>query len=1084
VVAIEFGLQQCPRFGGRPAAVPIEIDSDSDSSRTNFDPMSPDDDTNELAQKIPGMSALSPKAHKDKAYEVFCGSGRLTLALAKSGFNAIGIDYKGNRDAPKGRCIWLDLAKPSGQRECTRLLEADDVAYVHFAPPNGTSSKARERRRCNTDGTPAMLDPRPLRSESFPDGLPTLSDEDRARVRIANDLYESTARMAAFLSEKGVSWTIESPKGSYMWDTLPFRKLARLKANGHLGYARVTFDMCMHGGDRPKATTFLVSKGLDFSALALSCDGSHEHKPWSLVHEKGSIFATAAERNYPHLLCRRVATIVAKRFDIAPLKQPDQMEKAAANLQPKKRFPPIVPEYARVTKVSGVSAAALDSFRKRVDSKPSTPWSWLGLLVTPGSKVLNVDECGVSGLSTVTVGLGWTTEEFLGAARSAVHPFDQPATVPPEIAEALWKSARDGPIGTIARRRAAILKYTKLKHALQIREESLHKNLHPDVEKVVADKSILLFKQMLEDIGYDDIDVHSLLITGVKLIGQIPPLAFWQPDPEKLPRITPEMLWSEARTAQSNVSCLGKSLDPGRDGDLWNITLEEVEGGGLAGPFSAAEITAKFGPLWVPSRRFGVVQNDKLRPIDDFSEPGVNAAYGSGMKVNMKGLDSVVNIAKARIESVRDGSFALQDTSGEWWCCNLHKDWTQDQWVDLAGRVADLKSAYKQLATHPAHAAAAVIALRSPQGDTKFFRAYSLMFGTTAAVYAFLRFSRAISVLAARLLSVTVVEFFDDFTQVEPERLCESAYASLEQLLNLLGWRISMSEEKRKSFSKLFVSLGVEVDLSLTKDKKVLLRNKPGRVEGIRQLANSILAPDGRLGFKEALSLRGRVSYAEGQTHARVTAPLARLLSNWASIRFARPPSDELRFALPLAIKHLEGAGPRTVQPISDALPVLIFSDGACEETTSVGAVLIDPLGANEYFGATVGGATVDSWKTKLHQSQVIGQAELFPLWVARLTWADRIRGRRVIFFVDNESARIAAVKSYSPVLASLDIIVNCVGLDYTLGIASWYARVPTCCNVADGPSRLNPEEAIRLTGARCVRPIFPSGTSPTNVLM
>jgi hypothetical protein len=469
--------------------------------------MSPDDDIDELAQEIPVKSVPLPKAHKDKAYEAFCGSGRLTLALTKSGFNATGIDYKGNRDAPKARYIWLDLAKPSGQRQFTRLMEADDVAYVHFAPPSGTATKARERRRRNTDGTPAMLDPRPLRSEKFPDGLPILSDEDRARVRVANDLYEFTARTAAFLSEKGISWTIENPKGSYMWDTVPFRKLARLKANGHLGYARVTFDMCMHGGERPKATTFLVSTGLDLSALALSCDGSHEHKPWGLVHEKGTIFATAAERNYPHLLCRRIATTVAKKFSIGPVKQPDQMERAAANLQPKKRFPPIVPEYALVTKIIGVSAAALNSFRKWADCKPSTPLSWLGLKVTPGSKVLNVDECGASGLSTVTVGLGWTTEGFLVAARSAVHPFDQPATVPPEIAEALWKSAKDGPIATIARRRAAILKYTKLKQALQLREEILHKNLHPDVERVVAGKSILLFKQMLEDIGYDDIDV-------------------------------------------------------------------------------------------------------------------------------------------------------------------------------------------------------------------------------------------------------------------------------------------------------------------------------------------------------------------------------------------------------------------------------------------------------------------------------------------------------------------------------------------------------------------------------------------------
>ena len=155
----------------------------------------------------------------------------------------------------------------------------------------------------------------------------------------------------------------------------------------------------------------------------------------------------------------------------------------------------------------------------------------------------------------------------------------------------------------------------------------------------------------------------------------------------------------------------------------------------------------------------------------------------------MRGLDHVVAWAKARLEAVSDTrEFALQDETGEWWTGALHKDWSVNEWRSMVGRVADLKSAYKQLPAHPAHAAVSVIAVKDDEGDMKFFRALSLMFGTTAAVYAFLRFSRALAFLAIHFLQLTVVEFFDDFSQVECHRVSESAQDSIEGLFSLLGW--------------------------------------------------------------------------------------------------------------------------------------------------------------------------------------------------------------------------------------------------------------------------------------------------------
>ena len=96
-----------------------------------------------------------------------------------------------------------------------------------------------------------------------------------------------------------------------------------------------------------------------------------------------------------------------------------------------------------------------------------------------------------------------------------------------------------------------------------------------------------------------------------------------------------------------------------------------------------------------------------------------------------------------------------------------------------------------------------------------------------------------------------------------------------------------------------------------------------------------------------------------------------------------------------------------------------------------------------------------------------------------RLTWAKRLAGRRVLFFGDNESARMAMIKAYSPVLSSLQIILQCITWDFQNGCLPWYARVPTEVNIADQPSRLVVEGWVKAFGATAVKPVFPEGGSP-----
>ena len=82
----------------------------------------------------------------------------------------------------------------------------------------------------------------------------------------------------------------------------------------------------------------------------------------------------------------------------------------------------------------------------------------------------------------------------------------------------------------MASQRSETLKhYAAVASALEDEEKALHQALNPDVEKIVSNKRILLFKRMLSDIDYDDQPVADLLVSGVRLSGDLEPTGVWKP---------------------------------------------------------------------------------------------------------------------------------------------------------------------------------------------------------------------------------------------------------------------------------------------------------------------------------------------------------------------------------------------------------------------------------------------------------------------------------------------------------------------------------------------------------------------------
>jgi hypothetical protein len=105
-------------------------------------------------------------------------------------------------------------------------------------------------------------------------------------------------------------------------------------------------------------------------------------------------------------------------------------------------------------------------------------------------------------------------------------------------------------------------------------------------------------------------------------------------------------------------------------------------------------------------------------------------------------------------------------------------------------------------------------------------------------------------------------------------------------------------------------------------------------------------------------------------------------------------------------------------------------------------------------FGRTLPDMLVSRWTKERNFAQCIGQVELLPVWVALALWGAPSQRSSRFVAINNESARFALISMSSPVAASADIFWSIADLEISLQTLSWYERVPTAINLADGPSR------------------------------
>eukprot|EP00435_Cladocopium_sp_Y103_P001953 s3084_g1.t1 len=1021
-------------------------------------------DTGSLSSSSP-LQPQDAASDGDRPYflDIFCGTAGVAAALKRYGAEALGIDHVIKKNRMKGPAVRMDLTSLESQDLVLTEIRSGKVSGVMLAPPCGTSSRAREIPIKNRRGK-TVRGPPPLRSTAYPQGLPGLTGTNKVRVQQANKLYEFCQKVMFLCDQMNIPCIVENPEKSIFWLT-KFMKPAPPSFRWHVVHA------CMYGSKRLKKTGLLIN----FSApnLHLLCDGSHQHLPWThqvlvdpVTNKRVQQFDTAAEAEYPKPFCEALAvafiTELQLRGSVWPLEP--RLQETAAYLanhrQPRGlRSPVAISEFKHTVQLSFPAHVELPT---DIGASVAEPFSGLPV----GAKLIRFQHIQGKGdadaMKTALYGVFRTPEEFLEEALKLRHPFNIPVSNDLDNLESIAKVLQLGKLGVMKFRLQQLQKYRELADTFEEEENELRTGMHPDLRAIMSTKRLLLFRRMMEDAGIVDERLFEELKNGFRLTGQLEASGQFKPR-FKPAELSVEELRKTSKWAKAAVvgSCKRVAENSEVAAAVWEETMVQLKAGWIKGPYLQAELDRKFPKGWVPSKRFGVVQGNKVRAVDDVSEFLINSACGTGEQIVLQGLDDVASAAKYMVGATDGaGLIWLPSPEGEHVCCgNYDSSWSDQELGDLYGRALDLKSAYKQLVRDPQDDWCSILAVWSPEdGDVRYFESIALPFGAVSAVNAFNRVAKSLRLILCRLFLLTNTSFFDDYCQLEFAPLRDSAWRTAEAVFHLLGWRIAMGDDKRAPFQKEFNMLGAVVDLTRSHEKIVTIANKPSRVEELLEYVKG-LSVGTSFTETQLQSLRGRLLYAAGNTFGRCTQVAVQALGRVNRRGTGISLDEDAMKSVKFAVETLASSLPREVHAWKDEWPVLIITDGACEDegrSVTHGAVLCD-VSTNSFFffGDHVPRVLVEEW-TKSGKKQVIFQAELFPIWVAKVTWREVIRGRQVLWFCDNEAARSAMVRAYSPVIDSMQLVRSCAFEDVASQSSNWYARVPSKSNIADAASRLD----------------------------
>ena len=571
--------------------------------------------------------------------------------------------------------------------------------------------------------------------------------------------------------------------------------------HGFFNLEDVDFDMCMHGGERAKATRLKATPGV-FSSLRQTCDNSHTHRPWNVQLQDGKwTFDTAAEAEYPSQLASKMVQCAIQQVGQAKLQHTYKLFRLNAlqdSGKQTKRHIQLIPEFKYVT------------------SQPPSQADVAVKQLSPFDPVLTGDT-GEGQKQVDRFGVYFNYSEHVERAWQLEHPSVTSSTVPDVLRRNLFELLTMG-YTAVAKQRISVLKaMVQLKKDLAEQEKRLRGGMHPMVSKVTDGKPLELWRHLLVETEFKDADVVSdHMACGVDLVGLEPESLLYDKKFKPL-MTTPQQLTSQSmwrRRATLAKPATAEEME--QAARLSEECAKEVELGFLRGPFHSEQEVTDFlqSSEWTLNKRFLLLQGEEQKPrvIDNCRDSGVNEAFGSSSYLSLHDTDFMAALLRfiSMTISWRD-KVRVCLTSGE----VLTGDWHPEmlECPPFVGRCIDLSKAYKQVAVSPGSLHHAVLGHRTSDGGWQFHVSQSLPFGASAAVFSFNKISRGLWHLMTHKLGLLATVFYDDFPVLEVQPLQHLTTSLVGAFLDLMGWLHATTGKKATPFSSTFTALGVNFSL-------------------------------------------------------------------------------------------------------------------------------------------------------------------------------------------------------------------------------------------------------------------------------
>ena len=366
-------------------------------------------------------------------------------------------------------------------------------------------------------------------------------------------------------------------------------------------------------------------------------------------------------------------------------------------------------------------------------------------LCEQGLSVLEGDQCDISHDDTTRfrciVGVPWSSDEFIHqACKQARRPHNLIEGVPLDIKNCInERSLRTSQ--ALAADRTSIMRRWILELVACMDEEKAYKeDMSPHRSKILSIKRLVLFRRMLGEAKHENDKLVDNIKNGFDLVGEIPSSGVYRKRVKPAALTTEELRRAAKRTRRPIIQSTRGSDDPAVDIGVYQSTLDEMQRGWLHGPCMEHEL----GDDCTVTRRFGVRQGAKVRPIDNYTESLVNQTTSAGEAISLHSTDVIA------------ATLAL-------WMSVMSKQDINKPKLDLVGKSYDLHKAYKHSCISDEGLKDAYICVFNPgKKQAELFGQYVLPFGARASVHGFCRTSFGLWIIGVRILKL----FYGRFTSM------------------------------------------------------------------------------------------------------------------------------------------------------------------------------------------------------------------------------------------------------------------------------------------------------------------------------